>query len=331
MNTNLSKPFVSVIIPVKNAEKFLAKCLESLNNLDYPKDRYEVIISDSDSTDRTRIIADSGGARVIMADGPSVCAGRNSGFKVAKGDIIAFSDADCIMDKEWISNAIKYFDDEKVGCVGGPSLIPEDETAFGKACGFIFSYSLFTGGSTYGRSFNKALEVSHNPGCNAIYRRSALERVMPVDEEFVEGEDVMMNKLLGRLGYKFLFTPDTKLRHYRSSTPKRFFKQNIRYGVGRVLLGRRDRELINPMHILVGFSLPLLAIAIITSLAISVSLTIILTIFGITFLSLYTFLAFIKTRSFKVALNVPFAIILLMAGWSIGFMKETCSPSHRKG
>ena len=140
MDIEASLPFVSVIIPVKNAEKFLPACLKSLASLNYPKDKYEVIVSDSDSTDNTRDIALSMGMKVTRAAGPSVCAGRNSGFKQARGEIIAFSDADCIMDKDWLMNAVKYFKDSKVACVGGPSLIPEDETAFGKACGFIFSY-----------------------------------------------------------------------------------------------------------------------------------------------------------------------------------------------
>jgi cellulose synthase/poly-beta-1,6-N-acetylglucosamine synthase-like glycosyltransferase len=329
MDIQASLPFVSIIIPVKNAERFLASCLRSLNQLSYPKDKYEIIISDSDSTDKTREIAVSLGAQVVIAAGPSVCAGRNSGFTQAKGEIIAFSDADCIMDKDWLMNAVKYFQDEKVACVGGVSFVPDDETAFGKACGFIFSYSLFTGGSTYGRHFPEVREVEHNPGCNAIYRRSALEKVMPVDERFTDGEDVIMNKQLKDLGYKFLFTPDTKLWHYRSSTPKRFWKQKVRYGIGRVLIGRAYPGLLKPMHVIVGFSIPLLILTFIASVFLGVAFLAGFLLLGMGFLLFFFLSAWLKTRSLEVASAVPPAIIILMLGWSTGFMQETFWPQRR--
>jgi cellulose synthase/poly-beta-1,6-N-acetylglucosamine synthase-like glycosyltransferase len=330
MEYSETKPFVSVVIPVKNAERFLEQCLKSLLELDYPKDKYEVIISDSDSTDRTREIAASLGAIVIIAEGPSVCSARNSGFRKAKGEIIAFSDADCIMDRGWLSNAVKYFKDETIACVGGPSLLPEDETAFGEACGFIFSFRLFTGGSPYGLNFKEVREVKHNPGCNAIYRRSVLEKVMPVDECFFEGEDVVMNKKISDLGYRFLFTPDTKVWHYRCSTPRRFFRQNFRYGVGRVLMWRESDELINPLHIIAGFGLPIIFAVLVLSWLVSIKIFVTVALLGTGFLALFSFLAWLKAKSFRVGLNVPLAIIFLLVPWSLGFMKEFFLSS-RKG
>lgn len=322
MDISDSSPFISVIIPVKNAQAFLPKCLESLNNLNYPKDKYEVIVSDSDSTDKTREIAVSMGAKLVIADGPSVCSARNSAFKEAKAEIVAFSDADCVMDKDWLIDAVKYFKDESIACVGGPSLTPEDETPFGKACGFIFSYPLFTGGSTYGLIFKRVREVSHNPGCNAIYRRSVLEKVMPVDESFIEGEDVVMNRKIRDLGYKFLYTPDTKVWHYRSSTPKRFWRQNSRYAVGRVLMWRKSRGLINPFHIIVGFSLPLIGTMVILLWFISLPIFFAAIFLGIGFLGFFFLLGWLKTRSLATALNIPLAITFLAVPWSLSFVKE---------
>lgn len=322
-------PFISIILPVKNAEKFLPACLKSLYELNYPRDKYEVIISDSDSRDRTREITASFGARFVIADGPSVCAGRNSGFKVSQGEIVAFSDADCVMDKDWIGNAVKYFSDETVACVGGVSLTPADETAFGKACGFIFSYPLFTGGSTYGMNFNRAREVKHNAGCNAIYRRSALAKVMPVDERFSEGEDVFMNSRLRKLGYRFLYTPDTIVWHYRSSTPKRFWRQNYRYGIGRVLLGRADRALMNPLHAGIGFSLPVTLLVLVSALVVNPAVFLALILLVVSFLVFFFFLGWLKTGSPAVAFRVPAAITLLAAGWSVGFTREFFFPARK--
>lgn len=324
-------PFISVVIPVKNAERFLTQCLKSLNNLNYPKDKYEVIISDSSSKDKTREIAAQMGAKIVDASGESVCAGRNSGFKIAKGEIIAFSDADCIMDREWLKNCVRYFQDERVACVGGPSLVPSDESWFGKACGLVFSYSIFTGGSSYGRDFNAVKEVKGNPGCNAIYRRNALDKVMPVEEEIVEAEDAFMNQKLMDLGYKFLYTPDTKLWHYRSSNLKRFWRQNFRYAIGRVIIGRRDRRLINPLHYIAGFSLPaILALMLIALFAPLVFFKTFLFL-ALGFLILLFIFGWVKTKSHKIAINVPLAVIILLIAWSLGFMKEFFNPKVRGG
>src|SRR3989344_3252080 len=163
-------PFVSIIVPVRNVEKIIKPCLKSLNELNYPKDKYEVIIADSESTDRTPEIAKEYNAIYISTPKRSVCAGRNEGFKVARGEIIAFSDADCVMDKNWIKNSIKYFQDKRVAAVGGPNITPPNDTAFAKAVGFVFNQAIFSAGSIHGRLLNQVKEVQSIPGCNVIYR-----------------------------------------------------------------------------------------------------------------------------------------------------------------
>src|SRR3989344_312125 len=131
-------PFVSIIIPVRNVGKIIGQCLKSLKNLNYPKDKYEVIVSDSESSDDTLSIAQEYDTIAVSTPKRSVCAGRNEGFKAAKGEIIAFSDADCVMDKDWIKNSIKYFDDPAIGGGGGINITPPDEPAFANAAAFVF-------------------------------------------------------------------------------------------------------------------------------------------------------------------------------------------------
>jgi len=123
----MTEPMVSIIIPVRNEAGLLKNCLESISNLDYPKDRIEVIIADGMSTDDTVNTAKQLGARVVLNEKKTVSPGRNIAFKLAKGEIIAFTDADCIVDKGWIINSLKYFKDDKVACAGGPNLTPSGE------------------------------------------------------------------------------------------------------------------------------------------------------------------------------------------------------------
>ena len=153
----MEQPFISVVIPARNAEDIIENCLKSLRELDYPKDRMEVIIADGLSTDRTREIAESYGAKVIANPGLRVVSGRNIGFEAAQGELIAFSDADCVMDRYWLKNSIKYFEDERVAGIGGPNLVPQSESAFGKAAGFLFDYAFSFGGGAPTRVYDLSL------------------------------------------------------------------------------------------------------------------------------------------------------------------------------
>jgi glycosyltransferase involved in cell wall biosynthesis len=147
-----SLPFISIIIPAKNEEKLIRSCLNSLKALDYPKDKLEIIVVDGLSTDQTDTVARELGATVISNVKQTVSPGRNIGFENAKGELIAFTDADCIIDKNWLTNCVKYFEqDEAVACVGGPNLTPEGESNFGKAVGFVFDQPIFAAGSIHAR------------------------------------------------------------------------------------------------------------------------------------------------------------------------------------
>ena len=119
---------VSIIIPTYNEEKRLPTCLDSISRLDYSKEDIEVIVVDNGSTDGTREIAKSCGAEVLRDDSMNVSGLRNLGASQAKGDILAFVDADCIVSKDWLKNASKYSDDITVAAWGAPPAIPKEST-----------------------------------------------------------------------------------------------------------------------------------------------------------------------------------------------------------
>lgn len=316
-------PFVSIIIPVRNVEKIIGQCLKSLNKLNYPKDKYEVIVADSESDDKTPSIARQYGAVFVSTPVRSICAGRNEGFRVARGEIIAFSDADCLMDKDWIRNSLKYFKDKTVAGVGGINITPGDETVFARAVGFILGQAIFSAGSIYGRILKQTRDVKSIPGCNAIYRREVLEKVLPMEEEaLLGGEDYLMNQRICNLGFKLLYTPDTIVWHYRRSTPKNFFKQMKHYAATRLAIGKKDFKMINFMHIVVGLGLPLLLFFSVLLIYFNLSWFLYFLLAILLFLLLYSFIALLETKSFKIALSVPCAIIILFSAWSTGFLKE---------
>ncbi|MFQ5454577.1 MAG: glycosyltransferase [Nitrospirota bacterium] len=323
-------PFISIIIPVKNEERFMEYCLQSIKAQNYPEDRYEIIISDGLSDDSTPAIAENMGAIVITNHKQTVSPGRNIGFEYARGDIIAFTDADCVMDRDWLRNCVKYFNrDDKVACVGGPNITPDSESSFGKAVGFVFGQGIFAAGSIHARELVYEKEVSSIPGCNAIYRRTVLEKVMPIDETLLTCDDTQLNRKIIDMGYRLLYTPDVIVYHFRRPTPKKLWKQMYRYAIGRLQVGKRDRRMINIVHIGVGLSLPVIFMLL---SVIYMSDPFYLVIIGGTaliFMLFFSVLGILKWRSITVGFNIPFVILIIMTSWSCGFIRELLFPMKR--
>lgn len=109
MSTNNKKlPIISVIIPAYNEQDFLARCLKSLQ-LQVNAPDYEVIVVDNNSTDRTAIIAKQFNTRLVKEPKKGVMHARQAGLKVAKGEIIVTTDADCFYKPNWLSNIHKTY------------------------------------------------------------------------------------------------------------------------------------------------------------------------------------------------------------------------------
>lgn len=317
-------PLISVVIPVKNESAILRNCLESLIKLDYPKERLEIILADGLSTDNTREIALKYGVRIIANSNGIVASGRNRGFEEARGELVAFTDADCIFDVSWLKNSPKYFSDEKVAGIGGMTLPPADASSFEKAVDFIFRMAELFHVTSHRRGSPAAKEVKDIPGCNAVYRREALAKIMPVDEGLLTAEDVWMNFCLRKTGYKLILAPDVILWHHRRSSPKRFIRQIYRFAIGRLQAGKKDISLINMFHILAGFGIPLMSLAFFCFYFIGAAHILAKAIFFS--FSAVAALSLIKTRSLITAADSLLALIIFFVFWSAGFLRELFFP-----
>lgn len=317
-------PLFSIVIPVKNEGALLSRCLDSLMKLDYPKDRFEIIVADGLSSDNTKEVARNYGVKLVDNDKQIVVSGRNRGFKEAAGDIVVFTDADCTFDAQWLRNSIKYFADDKIGGVGGVTFMPIESSSLEKAIDFLFRLAEFFQATAHRKELSSAQEVNDIPGCNAMYRKEALENVMPVDENLLTAEDVWMNFCLRRAGYKLLQAPDVILWHYRRNSLRKFLRQIYRFAIGRLQVGRRNLRLLNIFHIAIGLSLPLLLLIGIL-FWLPAAAVLFLKIF-LAFLMLVVFLSFLKTKSLAVSMNMPLVTVLFIIAWSSGFLKELFFP-----
>ena len=105
----------TVVIPTKNEEKFIAQCLQSVQ-VECGECLDQIIVVDNGSTDRTRMVAEQMGARVLVCNG-TIATQRNTGARVAKTEVIAFLDADCTVKQGWAKHATAWFDDDEIVAV----------------------------------------------------------------------------------------------------------------------------------------------------------------------------------------------------------------------
>ena len=224
---------VSIIIPTKNEGHILENCLRSIHKLHYPQDRVEVIIVDGHSIDDTVAVATKYGCSIVFEDVGTRGGACNIGVRNAAGDYIVFTDADCVVPQDWLTNLIKHFDNIEIASVGGPNITPEEDTEFAKCVGAVLSF-LSKPGSRYGLVANNVMETYHNSGCNVAYRKSVIEEVGGFNESFITCEDEELDFRIKETGGKILYTPDAKVFHYRRPTWQRFYNQAYKYAIGRI-------------------------------------------------------------------------------------------------
>jgi glycosyltransferase involved in cell wall biosynthesis len=103
-------PFVSIVVCTFNGSSRISDCLNSLSHQDYPKNSYEIIVVNDGSTDDIlKILAQYPVKVVNHLENLGICAARNSGLQNASGSIVAYTDDDCIADKNWIRNLVKHY------------------------------------------------------------------------------------------------------------------------------------------------------------------------------------------------------------------------------
>ena len=158
---------ISVIVPSFNEEENIAQCLVSLSHQTVDKNEYEIIVVDGGSTDKTCEIARKYADKVFIQTSKKVGGARNDGVMASKGDIIASTDADCILPPDWIERIRKDFSDPAVVQVFGPVYPIED--SIGNHFSLLFA-NTFSRIGYYSRTFYYTL------GCNTAFRKDAFIR-----------------------------------------------------------------------------------------------------------------------------------------------------------
>jgi len=209
---------ISIIIRAYNAEKTIAECLTSVQNLDWDGELEAIVVNDG-SSDRTAAIA-AGFSRVQIISVPNGGAPRamNIGIQATHCDIVASVDADMVLEREWLKNIIPWFEDPSVAAVTGYV-----QGGSRKLIGRI------TGYHNELRQDSFALYVDAVGNGNTAYRRQAIMRVGMFDEQLKVGEDTDMSQRLISAGYRLIFNREARCQHYWRDNLKSFLKQQYDY------------------------------------------------------------------------------------------------------
>jgi O-antigen biosynthesis protein len=233
-------PKVSVVVCSYNADRTLGACLESLQRLNYPD--YEVIHVDDGSTDLTgQIASKAASVRCIRHEkNLGLSAARNTGLAASTGEIIAFTDADCRADNDWLYYLVSGLASGEFAGIGGPNLLPPEDSAVAAAV------MVSPGGPAHVMLTDRQAE--HIPGCNMAFLKSVLEEIGGFDPIFhAAGDDVDICWRLQQAGYKIGFSPAAFVWHYRRSTVREYLKQQHGYGEAEALLVRKHPEYFNSL------------------------------------------------------------------------------------
>lgn len=235
-----TNPAVTVVVPVRNGEETIESLLDSLNNLNYESDKVEVIVVDGNSTDKTREIVKNYPVKLVIENKKGLNIARNIGIKKSKGEIVAFTDSDCIVPSNWITKIVENFKDPQVSCVGGSAKALNSDFVSQYADNSIVRLMPF---------FRKREELDkvrpffrHPAGCNMAYRRKVAEEIGYFDEKIQYGfDEVEFADRVCKAGYKMVLDPKVMVWHKHRSTLGEFLKQNFQYGRGSGLVLKRNR------------------------------------------------------------------------------------------
>jgi glycosyltransferase involved in cell wall biosynthesis len=221
-------PKVSVVICAYNAERTMDTCLASLADLRYPN--YEVLIVNDGSKDRTREIAEQyPGFTLINQPNRGLSVARNVGMQAARGEIVAYTDSDCVVDPDWLTYLVYKFVRGGFVAVGGPNFPPPEASA-------VAAYvAASPGGPTHVLLNDEVAE--HIPGCNMAFTKQALLGVGGFEPIFAAaGDDVDLCWRLQNQGDAIGFSPAAMVWHFRRNTVRDYLKQQRGYGKAEALL-----------------------------------------------------------------------------------------------
>ena len=227
----------SVVVPFYNAMRTLTRCLDSLINIDYPKKSFEVILVNNSSTDSSLSIAENYPFKIITENRKNAYSARNHGIRECENEIIAFTDADCVVESQWLKMFSKSFEDDSVmGCGGEIYSYPPGNLI--ERYPISRGYHDNKGHLTSGLFFLPWIDTA-----NSAYRREMFDDIGYFDDRNFEiAGDVDMSWRACLYGFKFNYVPEARVAHINRGSLGNLLGQNYQYGCSSVRIRRKYKD-----------------------------------------------------------------------------------------
>lgn len=236
-------PKVSIVIPCRNEEKFIGKCLDSIVASDYPKNQLEILVVDGMSEDGTRRTVESYGRnyafiRLLDNSKKITPAAMNIGIANAKGKIIMRMDAHNMYPSNYISGLVGWLEKTQADNVGGVWItLPATQTFMAEAIALALSHPFGVGNVYFRIGVKEPRWVDTVPfGC---YRREVFDRIGLFDEELVRNQDDEFNLRLLKGGGRILLAPDIVSYYYARDSLCKLWRMYYQYGYFKPLVVRK--------------------------------------------------------------------------------------------
>jgi glycosyltransferase involved in cell wall biosynthesis len=227
-------PKVSIIIPFRKEDGYLRHCISMIRKQDFRN--YEIILlpdSGYDTKEKRTKVVPTGPVKPARK--------RNMAASVAKGDVLAFIDADAYPKKNWLSSALKCMEEKDVGIVGGPNVSPPDDSMMQKAGDDVLTSFVASGGFSMRYSVRRGQDVEELPSCNMLVRKDTFEKAGGFDESILTGEDAKLCFRVRSLGKRVVYCPDVIVFHHRRPLFIPHARQIWNYGRDKATVLKTDR------------------------------------------------------------------------------------------
>lgn len=246
--------FISVVIPTIGRETLKA-CLQSLAAQTYPRDLFGVIVVEDGSREAEKTVNDFG-FRYLFQEHRGPAAARNFGARSAPGEVLAFTDDDCTVPRDWLEKlADGYFRHPDVAGVGGYMEAPTEILLTNPFAAYesYMTRQVYKAGDT---EIFGGFEVPTGGTNNLSYRKEIFEKAGGFDERFpgAAGEDADLKKRITGAGKKLLYIP-LKVTHYHRYRLSSFIRQNHDRGLGSLYFHKKHGAQLGRLTLIRGITI----------------------------------------------------------------------------